>query len=69
MTIQFLILSYCHIATTVPIQYVLFNIVDNIARVWFADADQGIFPELRELREMSCMAVRDDSDDRETLEF
>ena len=32
-----MILSHCHIVIVVAIFYVLSNIVDNIARVWFAD--------------------------------
>jgi hypothetical protein len=38
LTIQNMIFSHCHIVIVVTIQYVLFNIVDNIVRVWFADA-------------------------------
>jgi hypothetical protein len=37
LTIQNIILSYCHIVNIVTILHILSCIVNNIARGWFAD--------------------------------
>ena len=44
VTIQNIVLSYCHIVIIVAILDILSCIVNNIARVWFADADKLEMP-------------------------